>query len=66
MDGRCVTPPPRTSLIEIFDCCEVNRQIGNKLNNAVKILKHINNDDVNMNDYVESANQFVCYLGIDP
>lgn len=63
---RCVTPPPSTSLIEIFDCCEINRQIGNKLNNAVEILKHINNDDVNMNDYVESANQFVCYLDIDP
>jgi hypothetical protein len=36
------------------------------LNNAIEILKDINNDDIGMNNLVESSIQFACKLGIDP
>jgi hypothetical protein len=36
------------------------------LNNTIEILKDINNEDVGMNNLVESSIQFTCKLGIDP
>lgn len=66
---RRVTLPLRRSrylLIGKFDCYELSRQIGNKFNNTVKIFKNISNDDVNMNNHVESAIKFTCKLRIYP